>query len=191
MAVDAFLYLKVPDKNKSFQPVGETTDKTYKEYCAFEIKDFSFDVEHGHTIGSATTGAGGGKAKFGELTCKRTTDSASSIFFRNCCAGMHYESAVIAIRKAGGDMESAGKAYLYFAFGTVFTTKVDWSGPGDEGPEETVTFAFGQFGVRYMQQDATGELSGTKKDADWDQTKNKRWDTFGTVVDTMKPTKPS
>jgi Ca2+-binding RTX toxin-like protein len=27
---------------------------------------------------------------------------------------------------------------------TVFATKIDWSGPGDEGPEESVTFLFGQ-----------------------------------------------
>jgi hypothetical protein len=27
---------------------------------------------------------------------------------------------------------ATGKAYLQFKFGTVFTTKLDWSGPGDE-----------------------------------------------------------
>jgi type VI protein secretion system component Hcp len=191
MAVDAFLYLKVPIGKETYQPVGETTDATYSQYCAFEIKDFSFDVEHGQTIGSATTGAGGGKVKFGEFTCKRTTDFASTVFFRNCCAGMHYSSAVIAIRKPGEDMESAGKPYLWFAFGMLFTTKVDWSGPGDEGPEESVTFAFGQFGVRYLKQTASGSLSVTKQDASWDQTKNKPWVDFGDIIDNMKPKKPS
>jgi len=190
MAVDAFLYFKVPDKNKSYQPVGESTDQKFKDYLAFEIKDFSINVEHGQTLGSATTGAGGGKVKFGEFTVKRPTDSASSIFFRNCCAGMHYESAVVAIRKAGGDMETAGSPYLYFGFGTVFTTKVEWSGPNDDGPEESVTFVFGKFGVRYWRQDKDGSLTG-KQDADWDQTKNARWSDFSSIVESMKPTKPS
>jgi Ca2+-binding RTX toxin-like protein len=33
---------------------------------------------------------------------------------------------------------------------TVFTTKIDWSGPGDEGPEESITFVFGELGVDYL-----------------------------------------
>jgi hypothetical protein len=30
----------------------------------------------------------------------------------------------------------AGTAFLCFRFDTVFTTKIDWHGPGDEGPAE-------------------------------------------------------
>jgi hypothetical protein len=30
----------------------------------------------------------------------------------------------------------AGTAFLRFRFETVFTTKIDWHGPGDEGPAE-------------------------------------------------------
>jgi hypothetical protein len=28
-----------------------------------------------------------------------------------------------------------GQTFLTYKFGTVFTTKIDWSGPGDEGPK--------------------------------------------------------
>ncbi|SIO57969.1 hypothetical protein SAMN05443247_08725 [Bradyrhizobium erythrophlei] len=32
-------------------------------------------------------------------------------------------------RKAGGDPQTAGKEFLTFRFDTVFTTKIDWTGP--------------------------------------------------------------
>src|SRR5262249_27608195 len=109
---------------------------------AFEIKDFSFGVENPTTIGSATGGAGAGKIKFNEFTIKKTSDKASPAFFRNCVAGAHYKTVTLEMRKAGGDPTSAGKPSLRFKFDTVFPTKIDWSGPGDEGPEESITFVF-------------------------------------------------
>ena len=59
----------------------------------------------------------------------------------------------IACRKAGGGTAtSTGAPYVLFNFGTVFTTKIDWSGPGDEGPEESITFAYGQLQIQYYKQ---------------------------------------
>jgi hypothetical protein len=78
------------------------------------------------------------------------TDKPSPVFFKNCCTGSHYKQVVITMRKAGGDPSSAGKEFLRFKFGTVFTTKIDWSGPGDEGPEESITFVYDKVGVRYI-----------------------------------------
>jgi type VI secretion system secreted protein Hcp len=71
--------------------------------CAFEIKDFSFGVENPTTIGSATGGAGAGKVTFSELTIKKTTDSASPVFFKNLVSGNHYKQVTLTMRKAGGD----------------------------------------------------------------------------------------
>jgi type VI secretion system secreted protein Hcp len=120
---------------------------------AFEIKDFSFDIENPTTIGSATSGAGAGKIKFNEFTITKTTDSASPVFFKNCCAGAHYQKVVIGMRKAGGDPSTAGQPFLQYKFGTVFTTKIDWSSPGDEGPQESITFVYGTLEVQYVSQD--------------------------------------
>jgi type VI secretion system secreted protein Hcp len=141
-------------------PAGQTKDSPYHSAPAFEIKDWSFEVTNKTTIGSATTGAGGGKAKFNEFTIKKTTDSALPTFFKNCVAGAHYKSVIIKMRKSGGDPSSAGKAYLTYKFGTVFTTKIDWSGPGDEDPEETVTFVYGKLGVKYKPQKPDGSSTG-------------------------------
>jgi type VI secretion system secreted protein Hcp len=67
----------------------------------FEIKDFSFGVENPTTIGSATSGAGAGKAKFNEFTITKTADKASPIFFKSCASGQHIKVAVLTCRKAG------------------------------------------------------------------------------------------
>jgi type VI secretion system secreted protein Hcp len=117
--------------------------------CAFEIKNFSFGVENPTTIGSATGGAGAGKIKFNDFTIKRTTDSASPLFFQKCATGEHIPKVTLTMRKAGGDPSSAGTPFLTFTFGTVFTSKIDWSGPGDEGPEESITFVYGDLAVDY------------------------------------------
>jgi type VI secretion system secreted protein Hcp len=176
MAVDAFIWFK--EQAGMLAPIGETKDDNYskKDNPAFEIKDFSFGVENPTTIGSATGGAGAGKIKFNEFTIKKTTDSASPAFFRNCAAGAHYKKVILEMRKAGGDPQSAGKPFLTFYFDTVFTTKIDWSGPGDEGPEESITFVYGKLVVQYWPQKQTGEQDtalAPKLIKGWNQITNK------------------
>lgn len=174
MAVDAFIYFTVPSGSGMPNPVGESTDAFFSSKSAFEIKEFSFDVENPATVGSATRGAGGGKIKFNEFTIKKTTDSASTIFLKNCVTGAHYENVVVALRKSGSSATSAGGPYLEYCFSVVFTTKIDWNGPGDEGPEESITFAYGKLGIRYSQQDKKGAMLPGKIQG-WDQMLNKAW----------------
>lgn len=175
MAVDAFIWFL--EQAGMAKVIGETKDDVYskKVQPAFEIKDFSFGVENPTTIGSATGGAGAGKCKFNEFTIKKPSDFASPAFFKNCAAGAHYKRVVIEMRKGGGDPNSAGKPFLAFYFETVFTTKIDWSGPGDEGPEESITFVYGKLVVQYIPQAASGEM-GTDKPQQiqgWNQITNK------------------
>jgi type VI secretion system secreted protein Hcp len=173
MAVDAFLWFT--RSAGGAVPKGESQDDFFKKYNAFEIKDFSFGIESAHSLGSASGGAGAGKAKFNEFTIKKTTDNSSALFLTAMATGIHYDTVVICIRKGGGDAGvSAGKPYLCFSFSTVFVTKVDWSGPGDEGPEESITFVYGKFGVQYKKQDSTGAMQ-VGSQAGWDQQINKSW----------------
>src|SRR5437588_9526927 len=171
MAVDAFIWFENPGISKA--PEGETKDSYYSGKKAFEIKDFSCGVENPTTIGSATGGAGAGKIKFNEFTIKKSSDQASPWFFFNSCVGSHYKNVYIEMRKAGGDIASAGKAFLQFRFGVVFTTKIDWSGPGDEGPEESITFVYGKLVVQYWPQKQSGELDSPPKIQGWNQVTNK------------------
>jgi type VI secretion system secreted protein Hcp len=184
MAVDAFIYF-IP-AGGMLAVEGETKDLTYKKggsvapMGAFEIKDFSFGCENPTTIGSATGGAGAGKCKFNEFTIKKTTDSASPNFFRNCAAGAHYSRVVIDMRKGGGDVGSSGLKFLSFTFEVVFTTKIDWSGPGDEGPEESITFVYGTLIVEYLPQVHEGSDAGTMGNPvkkGWNQITNVAQDT--------------
>ncbi len=159
MAVRAFITFE----NVSVGSVPET----------FEIKDFSFGVENATTIGSATGGAGAGKIKFNEFTIKKTSDQSSPAFFKNCCAGAHYKTVTVSMRRTG--REAANKEFLRFKFDTVFTTKIDWSGPGDEGPGESITFVYGKLGIRF-----TPESGSKPAAAGWDQVTNKAADDFAT-----------
>jgi type VI secretion system secreted protein Hcp len=168
MAVDAFLSL-VP-KPGAKAVAGESQDKTYGK-TAFEIKDFEIGVENPTTIGSATGGAGAGKVKFNEFQVKKNLDTASPVLFQNCAAGQHYDHAILYCRKAGTSPTGSGKAYLTFVFTTVFTTKVEWSGPGDEGPEETITFVYGTMQVKYQVQQKDGTL-GPATVGEWSQVTN-------------------
>ena len=81
--------------------------------------------------------------------------------------------AYVKTLKAKGE-EAAAKEFLRFKFETVFTTKIDWSGPGDEGPEESITFVYGKLGIRYSLPG-----SGMKPVVGgWDQVTNKAADDF-------------
>ena len=159
MAIDAFITFEIVS-------MGSVPE-------AFEIKDFSFGVENPTTIGSATGGAGTGKIKFNEFTIKKTSDKSSPAFFKNCCAGAHYKTVTVSMRRT--DREAASREFLRFKFDTVFTTKIDWSGPGDEGPEESITFVYGKLGIRFTPEPGSKPVA-----AGWDQVTNKAADDFAT-----------
>jgi YD repeat-containing protein len=148
--VDAYIYFGDMTGSGDSKPNGRQK--------GFEIKDWGFEVTNKSTIGSATGGAGSGKAEFGEFTITKAADASSAEFFKNCCAGAHYKNVTIAMRKAGGGGEKSGQPYLEYRFGTVFTTKVSWS-HSDDGPTESITFVYGQLKINYSPQTQTGDSS--------------------------------
>jgi type VI secretion system secreted protein Hcp len=145
MAVDMFLQVDGVQ--------GDVTVAGYEGWIA--VESFSWGVSDPVTIGGATGGAGAGKAVPGDFTVVKRFDRASPIFFKNCCSGSHYSTVILAVRTAGGSGGS-GTEFVRYTFGTVFTTKIDWSGPGDEGPEEEITFVYGTLKVEYTPQNADG-----------------------------------
>jgi type VI secretion system secreted protein Hcp len=140
-AIDAFIWFESQHGAVSgHQQAGQPAHQ------AFEIKDFSFGVENPTTIGSATGGAGAGKVRFNEFTITTKVDQASVAFFRNCVAGAHYKTVVIDLYN---NPTHTGKPFLEYKFQTVFVTKIDWSGPGDEIPTEQITFVYGKLATTY------------------------------------------
>jgi type VI secretion system secreted protein Hcp len=151
MAFDAFMYLKGGDPEAK----GETTDKTYKDKGAFEIYSFSWGASNPVTIGSASTGAGGGKVSISSFNCMKKTDAASPILFLHCCKGSHFDSAHIVLRKAGGE----ALVYIEYDFEEVFVDSIQWSGSsgGDDTPTESCSFSFGKCEMKYHPQSAKGK----------------------------------
>ena len=127
--------------------------------CVFEVKDFSFGAENPTTIGFGG-GGGEGKVNLHEIHVTKFTDGSSPILFNHMVSGQHFKEVILKMRKAGGDPTSTGQAFLTFKFDTVFTTKIDWSGPGDEGPEESITFVYGKIAIEYKPIDSNSKPNG-------------------------------
>jgi type VI secretion system secreted protein Hcp len=176
MAVDTFIWFDATGAAGMKQPKGETTDDFFSKTTpnpAFELKDWSFGVTNKSSIGSATGGAGSGKAEFNEFTITKSVDSASPLFFQNCVAGAHYKTVTLACRKAGVGPAVSGGPYLVYQFATVFTTKVEWK-HSDEGPTEEITFVYGAFNINYKAQKADGTMaSSTPVVGSWSVLTNK------------------
>ena len=60
--------------------------------------------------------------------------------------------------------------YLFWQFGTVYFSKVDWSGEGD-GLTEHVTMSYGSLRISYARTSATGTLSPPTT-TQWNQVTN-------------------
>src|SRR5215475_5837191 len=100
MACDSFIWFVENKPSGMLAVEGETKDEYYRKggqglqgdpNPAFEISSWSFGIENATSIGSATSGAGSGKAKFNEFQIKKVCDFATPAFFRNCVAGAHYK----------------------------------------------------------------------------------------------------
>jgi type VI secretion system Hcp family effector len=161
------VFLQFPNPADGILPKGESLDKVFKD--AIVVKELSFGMEHPTTIGSTTTGAGAGKARFGEFSARKTVDRASPSLYQACGMEVRFPEGIVSIRKAG---TGAGDAYLTYAFSLVFCSKIEWNGAGgDEAPYETVSFAFGAMKISYQQQGASGQLTPPSTAA-WNQVTN-------------------
>jgi type VI secretion system secreted protein Hcp len=174
MAADNFLWFPAAASGglltgKSSQPEGETTDTWFSKKKALEVLSFTFGVSQAETTGSASTGAGAGKAKFDEFSVEKSVDLSSVPLYNACTAGAHFPSVMLAIRKAGG----SNLLYVQYIFRMVFVTGINWSGGGgEEAPRETIKFKFGAMGIQYIQQKADG-TEGTKMNGLWSTATNK------------------
>ncbi len=130
-----------------------------------EVKSFSFGVTN---VGSATGGGGTGKARFSDLQITKATDKSSPVLFQNCAAGQHYPKATLFCRKAGGEQRAP---FLSFELQNALTTSVKWSGSSDEGPQEQISFTYGEIKVTYQQQNKEGSIGDTVSRC-WDVIKN-------------------
>jgi type VI secretion system secreted protein Hcp len=161
---------------------GESQDQTFEK--AIELRSFSFGVDNPSTLGSASGGAGTGKATFVELNIDKTIDSASPSLFRVCAAGQHYDTVTLSLRQSSS---TGGVVFAVFTFKLVFVKSVNWSGSsGDDTPAETVKLVYGAMQVSYRKQNSDGTLAqpvlGT-----WNQVNNSSDFTVPGVPDVTEP----
>ncbi|MEM7047781.1 MAG: type VI secretion system tube protein Hcp [Pseudomonadota bacterium] len=169
MPVDAFLIFKEPGPG-AVAIKGETRDEKMQKDGAFEIESFSFSIENTLNIGSASGGAGAGKAEFAEFSVTKSVDSGSPGLFKTCCTGGHYNDVRLHMRRAGGDHASTGKEFLIFKFKLVAVKSISWS-EGDEVPKEDVVFEYGAIQINYARQKNDGTHEAFQQQH-WSRVKN-------------------
>jgi type VI secretion system secreted protein Hcp len=155
MAVDMFLKIDGIE--------GESKDEKMKN--EIEITTFSFSAEQ---VGTAESGGGlgAGKVKFENFEFTMPTQKASPKLFEACASGKHIPTAVLSIRKAGGEQEVFLKHSFHDLIVSSFATK-----DGDPQPEDTVKFNFVGLVSEYKEQGEDGKLKGAIC-AGWDLKKN-------------------
>jgi type VI secretion system secreted protein Hcp len=177
MAVDIFaLFTQTAVGPLKAALVGETLDPDYKSkpnVAAIELQSVSLGVENPTTIGSASGGAGAGKAKFNPLMIKHRIGPSSPAFFTVAASGGHFDQVQLDFRKSGGQSGSSSKAYLSITLKMVFITKIEIDhDSGDDAPTEVLTLSYGAMQMQYFQQDKTGAISKESQTGMWNQVTN-------------------
>jgi type VI secretion system secreted protein Hcp len=179
--IEAFLVFPQGAPNP---PVGATppTDPyllmTFRNAAVVPIADFSFAIENATTIGSATAGAGAGRAKLGELSISKTVDQASPLLLVASASGGHFATVQLYLRDP---TVGKGTPFLAFEFQTVFITRIEWSGAtAGEVPSESVHLAYAAVVMAYQGIKPDGMLALPVRGG-WSQLTNQ-----GNLTDTLQ-----
>lgn len=159
MAFDAFLKLG--------DIVGDSTDARHPGEIV--VQYYNFGVANTASIGSATGGAGAGKATFSDFTFTTAMSAASPKLLQACASGQHFPEALLTLRRTGG------KGPLEFCKVTlkeVFISSYQDAGASSENiPTESVALAFAVIKFEFVAQDASG-APGKTAAGGWDRAKN-------------------
>jgi type VI secretion system secreted protein Hcp len=158
MPVDIFLKM---------DPVkGESKDSKHKD--EIEIQSFGFGASQGGSFGS---GSGGGKGKVSvqDLSLTHYMDAASPSLFQACSQGIHFDKALLTVRKAGG---KDALEYLKITLDDVLISSFqDSVHSGDETPMESFSLNFRKITYHYTTQTEKGG-AGSGTPVTWDVSAN-------------------
>ena len=176
MAVDIFLVIRSNPQNPQLSD-DPTTDSyfssTFPGAVVFEVSDFDFDVQNAISIGSATGGAGAGKATLGQLVIHRTVDKLSPALLSVSATGEHFVAIQLYLRHpnpaAGGAVPAP---FLAYEFQTVSISKIEWSAGAGADLAEEVTFVYGALAVAFQAANPDGTLAGPPVKSAWSQIQN-------------------
>ncbi|QBQ98970.1 Hcp family type VI secretion system effector [Paraburkholderia pallida] len=159
MAVDIFI--KIGDVK------GESQDKSHKE--EIDVLAWSWGMSQSGTMHMGT-GGGAGKVNVQDLSFTKYVDKSTPVLMGACAKGSHYDTAILTVRKAGGDNPLE---YFKVTFSGVLISSISEGGSGGEDRfTENVTINFEKYHVEYQPQSAKGEKEGGVVETKWDIAKN-------------------
>jgi type VI secretion system secreted protein Hcp len=161
VAFDAFLKLG--------DIVGDSTDKVHKG--EIPVLFYSFGIANTGSIGSATGGAGAGKATFTDFNFTTGMSAASPKLMLACASGKHFPEALLTLRHSGNGPQG-GFEFCRVTLKEVLITSYQDAGASSEGvPQESVALAFAAIKIEFTPQTPSG-TPGQASSAGWDRTKN-------------------
>jgi type VI secretion system Hcp family effector len=197
MLADNFMWFPGPGADGASEVEGETTDAWFAKKGAFELLSFTFSMTQSDLLipeskvkqasfnakrealmkafqkGDADRSADieaaeeAVRAKFEAFTITKIMDLASPKLYKACSTGTRFPSAMLALRKPGGEY----LLYIQFIFRDVAVTSITWGGgEGEKAPSETITFTFKAMGLQYIKQAPRGQM-GDRPPQEW------RWST--------------
>jgi type VI protein secretion system component Hcp len=123
---------------------------------------------------------GGGTAATGSFSFDRTFDRASQPLFDRCARGQHITAATFEAQRAGGGGTAGGvgnplasepgsspaggdvsRVYFKLVFTDLVITNRQVRWHGDDTGTESISFAFGQVQMSYLQVNTDGTISGS------------------------------
>lgn len=144
---------------------GESTDKVHPN--EIQIESFSFGVTNSGT-GGRGGGSGAGKASFQDVHFTKLADKSSPVLMMKCATGEHIPSAMLTVRKAGGDQ----KDYYKIKLTDVMVSSFQNAGSGgDSTPVENLSLNFVKIEFKYAIQNKDGSL-GKISEGGYDLAKN-------------------
>src|SRR5262245_59703350 len=81
-----------------------------------EINSFSWGASNSVTVGAGSTGLVGGKVSVSSFSLTKRMESSSNVLFAACCAGKHFKTAKVSMRKAGGSDTNPQQVFMEFDF---------------------------------------------------------------------------
>jgi type VI secretion system secreted protein Hcp len=136
---------------------GEATDS--KHPGEIELESWSFGVSNGS---SALQGGGSGTGKSvpGDFHFTKKNDKSTARLAQAVAMGDHFKSAIITVRKSGGDQQE----YLTITLSDVFISSYQAGGSGNGTlPMEQLSMNYSKILQEYKEQKADGSLGGSVK----------------------------
>ena len=156
---------------------GGATDSAHSKEC--EIDAFHFGIQQMTTLGSASTGGGGGKSKAINMFFKKKLDVASPKLMQYCASGQVITTATFTGRKAGQKQQDFYTITLTNVLVASYSNSVgfeyglnekavEWR---EETPAEAAAatagfhfeyfeLAYGSMKIDFKAQDNTGAVGG-------------------------------